>query len=546
MHPNTPPAERQAIIDRYQQEVDLASQGKGIFGGANLNQGIQKVTGLYLFLQTHPESNLSDVRYTYPDGDPTFKDFCYQGRCYARGQRYDLFQLLEDYLQYRFDWYVSEDFSSSEFDVGAYMWTYVEAALLLHDFAVDTPLRQHTSAAKMRTKAKMAVDFLLLDMGMDFSADQWGGAKGRREYYSYYTRKKDITAQQCILLGLGCAYSAPYKPYYDAYLTDYRAPELILDVTDIRDEPDDYWHQHMEYNAGAARNGKLTFVTKFYNLGGGFDYSWVLNVKSDTRGADGARLGVPFRLWTRDTPIHDDVGDYAWPEMLPGGEFGQYRNALFSREKNQNLHVFTALHQDNYQARLAEWDVFQRQGNRYLLQEGRTMVILEMDAQGVFLEVAIQGVDYPDLESFQRAFVGGNTTSRGDRLSKSPSTGEVLVNGQPVYQYPFDRLETIDNRGQYIIRWESKVMTVARHGRTCTYDFNTWTYQGDCGSDPPPPQPCSPDLNGDGKLNALDLQALANLILGGDPGAACADLNGDGALDSQDLELLASSILTGQ
>jgi len=542
MHPNTPAADQETIVERYINEVELAKNGQGIFAGANLNAGIQRSTGVYLFLQTYPQYNVSDILYTYPEGDRSYKDFCFEDRCYQKGKHYDLFQLLEDYIQYRYAWYVNDDFSSNEFDVGAYMWTYLEAAILVHDFAVDTPLRQYTSAASMRAKSKMVVDFLLLDMGMEFSADQWGGAKGAREYYNYFTSKRDITAQHCILLGLGCAYSAPYKPYYDIYLSDYRTPAVILDATDIRDEPDDYWHLHMEYNSNASREGKQTYVTKFYNLGGGFDYSWMLNVKSDSRDENGLRIGVPFRLFTRDIPIHDDVKQYKWPEMLPGGSFRQYRNAIFSNEEDQNLHVFTSLHQDNYAGRLSEWDVYYQEGTRHYFQEGRTMVILELDQGGAFMEVAIQGVDYPDLESFKTAFVGGHTTSHGDELSSSSATGEVLVNGQPVYRYPFDRLETVDYQGNSIIEWDEKVMTVSRHSRTCVYDFNNWTYTGDCGESPSPPPQCDPDLNKDGSVDIVDLQLLVNLNIYGNPGGICADLNADGNINDADVSFLILKI----
>jgi hypothetical protein len=281
LHPNASAADREKIHQKYVQEIESTENGAGLFRGANLNQGIQRAVGVYLFLQEHPEENIPDILYTYPDGDRTFKDFCFDNRCYERGSQYDLFQLLEDYIQYRYEWYVKDDFSSNEFDVGAYTWTYVEAAVLVHDLVGETPLRRYTTAEKMQAMSKMIVDFLLLDIGMEFSANQWGGAKGAREYYSYWTRKTDITAQQCIFLGLGCAFSAPYKPYYDIYLSDYRAPEVILDLTDISDEPDEYWHQHMEFNGSASREGKVTFVTKFYNLGGGFDYSSGLCLSRD-------------------------------------------------------------------------------------------------------------------------------------------------------------------------------------------------------------------------------------------------------------------------
>lgn len=59
----------------------------------------------------------------------------------------------------------------------------------------------------------------------------------------------------------------------------------------------------------------------------------------------------------------------------------------------------------------------------------------------------------------------------------------------------------------------------------------------------PGPAACTGDLNEDGALDALDLQALISLILAGDPGGACADLNGDGQVDQADIRFLVDRIL---
>ena len=130
----------------------------------------------------------------------------------------------------------------------------------------------------------------------------------------------------------------------------------------------------------------------------------------------------------------------------------------------------------------------------------------------------------------------------GDVLTRSPSTGEVLVNGSPAYDYPFDRLETIDYQGNYIIDWDQKVMTVSKHGRTCTYNFNTWSYQGDCGAASPPPT-CDTDINDDGAVNVMDMQELVNAMLYDNPSLLCVDLDGDADGDSQDLQFLINKIL---
>ena len=58
-----------------------------------------------------------------------------------------------------------------------------------------------------------------------------------------------------------------------------------------------------------------------------------------------------------------------------------------------------------------------------------------------------------------------------------------------------------------------------------------------------PSPTCSPDVNQDGKLNAVDLQLLINITLNGNPGGVCADLNGDGIVNKDDVQMLVNRIL---
>jgi len=51
------------------------------------------------------------------------------------------------------------------------------------------------------------------------------------------------------------------------------------------------------------------------------------------------------------------------------------------------------------------------------------------------------------------------------------------------------------------------------------------------------------DANGDGSVNALDIQMLINVILGLRAPAAENDLNGDGRVDALDLQILGNVIL---
>jgi hypothetical protein len=51
------------------------------------------------------------------------------------------------------------------------------------------------------------------------------------------------------------------------------------------------------------------------------------------------------------------------------------------------------------------------------------------------------------------------------------------------------------------------------------------------------------NLNGDASVNAIDLQLLANVILGIGPTSGSYDLNGDGSVDVLDLQILNNVIL---
>ncbi len=51
------------------------------------------------------------------------------------------------------------------------------------------------------------------------------------------------------------------------------------------------------------------------------------------------------------------------------------------------------------------------------------------------------------------------------------------------------------------------------------------------------------DINGDSSINALDLQALANVILGINPSSGSFDVNMDGSVNVLDLQVINNTIL---
>jgi hypothetical protein len=76
--------------------------------------------------------------------------------------------------------------------------------------------------------------------------------------------------------------------------------------------------------------------------------------------------------------------------------------------------------------------------------------------------------DYYDL--IQSSF----RTSRGYVIEQGESGGNV--NGQPIWSFPFKRIETIDYHGNKLISWNNNVMTVSKNNKTIVYDFNNWEY----------------------------------------------------------------------
>jgi hypothetical protein len=57
------------------------------------------------------------------------------------------------------------------------------------------------------------------------------------------------------------------------------------------------------------------------------------------------------------------------------------------------------------------------------------------------------------------------------------------------------------------------------------------------------PSSCSPDLNNDGGVDAVDLQMLVSSLLQGNRMALCLDLNGDTAVNGHDVEALIRLLL---
>jgi hypothetical protein len=428
------------------------------------------MVGRYLYAQYY-----KTVRSTYsynPPPNDNIKAFSWAGNTYVPGSQYSTYELTRDWIFAFMDRCVQR--GHAELDSPAYTWNFVFAFCALYEFAVDP---------EMKKRAQIMLDFLLLESAMDYSAKHWGGALGRnylrcvyngstRFYWDFFW---DVT-------------STGHEPGYAVLLSSYRLPNVIWDAADLSDEPDNYYHINTEYNFNivqAPGTGKWNYVTKFFNLGGIIGMGWALNIKSDDVPGNYYRLGVPFTLWINSKAEGEGTSNPAPGETyLTVGEYGhQYRNSMFIGSSKLHFAMLPNA-----------WDEEQTVGKWRFYREGKTMVGLYIaDSVKVSgLEVGIQGVDYGSFEEFKTVLRREcNLTLYAFRNSHGEWIGaERLTNinvysatikrpgesqAQFVWAFPFPRIQTIDHRGQYIVRWEGNRMTVKRHGVQRVYDFVAWT-----------------------------------------------------------------------
>lgn len=424
--------------------------------GCNGNSRIQQLVGLYLYgEQFDRNASITFWRSEYM-GDQ-WVNFSYEGRSYQLGlsNHYNAYQFAKDYLQYTFDlWVNTRNYLTNkgpveywEFDSG-YSHAYLTALAVLYDLAQDPIIKQ---------KAKMALDLWILDYFLDYSPIQHGGGEGRamnpwRDCLDY------------ILLGVPRGMHPAY-PSRDFFTTTYRMPEIVEDLVDLSDEPDSYFHIHREYNPRLHEpgKGKKTFVTKYCTLGGGCTWDWELN------------LGTLAPLWRTITLTINDM-EFDTEGWWDGGQFFQYRNFLSAKGANLNCSDYSYFEKD------------ENQGDWRFLKLGKAMVAIN---GGV--EVCIEGADYATFEEFKQSVLTnaspGSMTSKRINVTVDENTYIVYANGIPDDEFPYKRMETVDNNGNVLVDWNNNQLFLSKHGRTSVYDFNNWTWFDGSPDDVPPNEP---------------------------------------------------------
>ncbi len=429
------------------------------------------LVGAYLY-----NARIENVgKVTYPNPDPEYRcppSFSINGRQYEGGREYDALQILSDYLEYRMGGLArsgtDEDLSTSD-----YFQYQIHAIALLIDFAPHEQIRR---------KAKMLMDLMVLNHAAGFSSGHLAGGHGR-SYTNFEFGGQDSFPYGILFNYIPDPVSRSYVNT-GLYVSGYRVPGHTLNFFEsingaTRWEGDDYF-RIIRGHTGALGD-RYDYITPNYTLGGaGFGTGWELNVGAGLR--TGAYERIAFnRINLFFCNIPQDSGDaYACGSapffgslryLFSNGQNGwQHRNALFSKG-TPYLHQIGG---DN-------WDVGPESANGWTFYlKGKVAIAIKLGNNSSALEVATLGVDYGSLDEFKNAMARARLTDDEFVTSK----GVRIFEGYSDGARPFKRLEIFEGRGnggeQKVVSWDNNVMTVSKGG-SCTYNFNNWTYSGDCG-----------------------------------------------------------------
>ncbi|MCG3121286.1 MAG: hypothetical protein ALAOOOJD_04323 [bacterium] len=436
------------------------------FGNTLANTGINTMTVRYVLSQHDPAKQ---VKYNVPDNLYGPPNFTYEGRTYTRGRTYSSYELARDYLYYWFEVLLEGGYLQGELFSEHYGIHFVNSLVTLTDSRM-------VKDPEMRRRAKLVTDFFQLEHVVNTNDYHMAGPLGR----SYMQLHLDGTRH---LLYWDCYWGKMYPTHYGhpdgPYILQYRITPVMEDIGRYDDEPADYWHL-VKSSVQGERN---IFIAKDYTLGSNpNDGNWLLEIHSNDPGPfPQARPGMLFRLWMNE--YDDDLNPAActgecYSQM--GMHAHQYKNALLVNVGNTRL--YEALYTN-------QWDRVEGDSRKSwrFSQEGKVAVAIRQTAASSALEVARIGIDYGSFEEFKnavltRAKLDGPVfvTSKGDRIEARYNTAssrtETYVNGQRYWQGSTPRLEVTTNRGEKVVEWKNRVMTVRKHGRVGIYDFNRWTY----------------------------------------------------------------------
>ena len=456
------PSDYDFIYDMFHKKVQtdygIVSRMGGV--GSDHSTQPQRTTEAYLFTSVFEPSAEFSLTDRYESWTAPLS-----GNVYIVGNDYNTKQFTENLLLNGMDNWVKE--GNGEFD-GSYTHLILHSMILLYDFSPDPVMKQ---------RAKMVLDFMLLEEGLEYSGGQRGGTMGRTRKFAYLSN--DYLMDEFYAL-VGFEPDRGWSRTGNFFVTTYRPPDLIFKIIRTDLENSNYWHMQKENNsvAGTSGAGKWTYVTPLYNLCS--DPKWQVTIKT-TDDRDGHNI-MKFWIDKLETSGDEDEGEYY---EAGDGEVYQYKNAFLLDTHSTHFHVVQSSNfdagQSNLEAQSYENDYYLHSGWNFFREGDVGLAVLMNPSRGYSaVELAIIGVDYSTFDAFRQAvdsnsFVDASTftTSKGDVIAIESSG--MTVNGQRVNNYTSNRMETVYGYGNSqtgnLVSWNNNIMTLSKDGEICTYNF---------------------------------------------------------------------------
>ena len=523
-----------------------------VFSDGQPNKEIAGAVGAYLYTAYYDRTVQFDV-FACPGSTGNclgthWETFSYpaskggSGKTFTLGSGpYNAYELMRDWIMSRLDgWYARVDspFGMREWDSNNYHRQQPHMMSLLEKFAPD---------ASIQKRGKMTMDISILDALMDFSANGWGGTRGRMDY-KHLSRSPVFAFYE--YFGLTSANGDQGEWDIAAQYAVNREPsDLLISLSKF----DEAWRFHREYNEQLNNEpgaGKWTYLTDSYNLGsskGQQRQGWTAVVR-------GSGTTSAMRFIINDNSVEPPETQETNHQGINGRQF---RNALFV-DGGKPLYFW------EFSVDGAGWDEESSEIGWKFMRLGSVFVAYQISGNYAGVELGEEGVDYSSYTAFKNAVKGsasisstGFTTSKGIRIGK----GDFCGLGSPGdCTFPFETMETESSSGK-LIDWSAETMTVSKANRTCRYNFNNWTYSGDCGASggPPPPSPTGTtntptptkkptptgtniqaDLDKDGDVDIFDYNILIENF-GNSNCGNIADIDGNCKVDIFDYNLLVEN-----
>jgi len=453
------------ILDRYRE---FLFDPLGFFGTGNPNKMIASSVAAYLYTYYYDRTSRFEKFGCFDSNGKQclgaeFQSFSYGGNNYTfGGGPYNAHQLAKDWLNYRIDgWIVGlrSPKGNREFDSITYHRLFPSAMMILNKLA---------SEPEMITKGKMAGDLTLVDYVMDFSANAQGGAIGRTDY-----RHLDRTPRFPLRQFFGISTEETEWDIPALYGVNYVPSNLLVSLGSF----DEGWRFHKEYNEEVNKpgTGKWNYLTQDYNIGSVVGKNPRQGWNVVVRGRGNAEFIRFFINGDSVAPSDTKETDYQ-------GEAGlQYKNTMY-------VNLGKTPHYWEFRGDGVNWtEQSTEDGWNFKMMRisssREVYVAVRLGSNNASVELARKGVDYASYEAFKtaiktNALLTSNSyvTSTKEVVGKNGSCG---LNQPGDCQFPFERMETESSSGK-LIEWTNGVMTVQKANQKCSYNFNTWSYSGNC------------------------------------------------------------------